>query len=207
MAIDLNSPKSKLTILVFFLVLCLFLFIYSIALLTRSIASRHWPATTGTMVKSDIYWDVTQKGTSHRYTPDLKFTYTIDGKECHSTKYKMYNPHSHTRSIIEDMIRPYQVNSEVKVYYSPHHPGSAVLQLGITGGNFIMLTISGIFLITLSFVSVLIIKKRRTGGSLNDTILIDSTPEAINKELMNSEVVKQHFAELYKKMNPGNNNP
>jgi hypothetical protein len=204
MAIDFNTPKSKLTILAFFLVLSLFLFVNSIVLLTRSIASRHWPSTTGIMVKSDIFWDVKQRGTSSTYTPDVKYTYIVAGKEYHSTKYKMYNPTVHSRSLAEDMIRPYPLNSGVLVYYSPLHRASAVLQPGITGGIFWMLSMSGIFLITICIVFVFLIKRRQTGGSLNNTIIVDSTPEEINKELMNSEVVKQHFNEMFKKINRGN---
>ena len=166
MALDLQSPKSKLAILAFFFALCLFLFINSILMISRSISSHHWPVTTGRMLKSEVYWDADNSRNTDRYVPNVKFTYTVNGKEYQSTRFKIYNPTVHSRSLAEEMLGPYPVNAEVEVHYSPHHPGVADLQPGITGRIFMMLFISGIFVIVITVVSFLIFKKMKKGESL-----------------------------------------
>lgn len=207
MAIDLKSPKSMLAIYAFFFALCLFMLLVSSTVVRRSIASKHWPSTTGKIKKSEVSWDINSgKSSSHTYSPALTFNYSVGGKEYESSNYKMYNPSFNSRSDAENIISQYPVDSEVTVYYSRQHPSIAVLKPGLTLRFIGMPILSGIFVIILPVIALLNFKKMKKGESMNETVSLGRTPEDFGRELMKNEEARKYLEEMFRKVNQGKKN-
>ena len=69
------------------------------------------------------------------------------------------NFNTKNRSVVEEVLKKYPVDSEIKVYYCSEDPSRALLEPGINTGN-ILLLIFGIIVLSIPALSVIFMKFR-----------------------------------------------
>ena len=103
--------------------------------LSRSKASRHWPATTGRVrsVQMQYYGTTLGKGSYVGCAPRIGFEYTVDGKQFERTAF--VGNASGKFDEAQDMVRRYHSGKQVSLRYDPAHPARAVMDGEYVGGS------------------------------------------------------------------------
>jgi hypothetical protein len=113
-------------------------------------SSKNWPTVQGKITKSEFSYR------KRHYTPEIKYNYSVNGKEFTSEKIALGIKDSETSisKVYSKSLERFPKDKIVNVYYAPANPENAVLEPGINNGNFlyyvlsIVSALSGIFLIT-----------------------------------------------------------
>lgn len=110
--------------------------------------SKTWPTTTGKITSSriDEFMGRAKTATGSRrtiYTPQIKFSYTVDGKQYHGDRIGNGDYQSYTEYSPNRLIKRYPAQSEVTIYYNPADPTDALLQ-PTAAGNLIGLIVGTI---------------------------------------------------------------
>jgi len=114
--------------------------------------TNNWPITNGTVTSSEV-------GGAMKYYPSVSYTYIVDSAVYTSNIISSMNFNTKNRSIVEEVLKKYPVDSEIKVYYCSEDPSRALLEPGINTGN-ILLLIFGIIVLSIPALSVIFMKFR-----------------------------------------------
>lgn len=114
--------------------------------------TNNWPITNGTVTRSEV-------GGAMKYYPSVSYTYIVDSTVYTSNIISSMNFNTKNRSVVEEVLKKYPVDSEIKVYYCSEDPSRALLEPGINTGN-ILLLIFGIIVLSIPALSVIFMKFR-----------------------------------------------
>jgi len=114
--------------------------------------TNNWPITNGTVTMSEV-------GGAMKYYPSVSYTYIVDSTIYTSNIISIMNFNTKNRSVVEEVLKKYPVDSEIKVYYCSEDPSRALLEPGINTGN-ILLLIFGIIVLSIPALSVIFMKFR-----------------------------------------------
>ena len=112
--------------------------------------TNNWPIANGTVTSSEV-------GGAMKYYPSVSYTYIVDSAVYTSNIISSMNFNTKNRSIVEEVLKKYPVDSEIKVYYFSEDPSRALLEPGIKTGN-ILLLVFGIVVLSIPALSVLFMK-------------------------------------------------
>ena len=88
--------------------------------------SRYQPIDA-VVVRSVVDAQRTSDGTT--YTPDVAYTYEVDGQEFTSDRHSFFEISSSSREFSEQIVQKYPVGTRVSAYYNPSEPSSAVIEM------------------------------------------------------------------------------
>src|SRR5215469_3921833 len=96
----------------------------------REMGSASWPATTGTIIKTNL---VHASGRHNDgYVPGLQYKYEVDGRIYVGTRIDFHTQDSvHAKETAESWLYKYPRGSTVRVYYDPKNPNITILEPGI----------------------------------------------------------------------------
>jgi len=114
--------------------------------------TNNWPVANGTVTSSEV-------GGTMKYYPSVSYTYIVDSNVYTSNIISSMNFNTKNRSVVEEVLKKYPVDSEIKVYYCSEDPSRALLEPGINTGN-ILLLIFGIIVLSIPALSVIFMKFR-----------------------------------------------
>ncbi len=114
--------------------------------------TNNWPITNGTVTRSEV-------GGAMKYYPSVSYTYIVDSAVYTSNIISSMNFNTKNRSMVEEVLKKYPVDSEIKVYYCSEDPSRALLEPGINTGN-ILLLVFGIIVLSIPALSVIFMKFR-----------------------------------------------
>ena len=114
--------------------------------------TNNWPITNGTVTRSEV-------GGAMKYYPSVSYTYIVDSTVYTSNIISSMNFNTKNRSVVEEVLKKYPVDSEINVYYCSEDPSRALLEPGINTGN-ILLLIFGIIVLSIPALSVIFMKFR-----------------------------------------------
>ncbi len=94
-------------------------------------ASKSWPYVMGKIIRSEMQTSFSDG--KKMYASDIRYTYTVNGKEYVGTDVSQLDASTSLKSNIKKELKKYTKDKTVKVYYDPEFPDSSVLE---TGGSF-----------------------------------------------------------------------
>ena len=114
-------------------------------ILDNAKASEHWPSVAGAIVSSEV---VTKRGDDGTmYAADVVYDYTVDGRDYKCSTLSFGGDYSSSSSShAYEVTNKYPVGSEVRVFYAPEEPSTAVLEPGATWMSYLALGIGLVFL-------------------------------------------------------------
>lgn len=112
--------------------------------------TNRWPITKGTVTSSEV-------GGATKYYPSVIYTYIVDSTVYTSNRISSMNFNTKNRSVVEEVLKKYPMDSEIKVYYNSADPSEALLKTGINTGNILLLAF-GIIVLAIPIFSVLFMK-------------------------------------------------
>ncbi len=120
--------------------------IWGVFIVQNARASANWPGTPGQITESAI--DVTTDAESDpSYSPQVAYTYQVNGTFYEGYRIKFgENTYSSEREALE-ILGMYPVGQTVMVYYDPADPDNTVLEPGVSGGSYIVLSVGVIFVV------------------------------------------------------------
>ncbi|MFV0538642.1 MAG: DUF3592 domain-containing protein [Dysgonomonas sp.] len=128
----LNGPFMEKTVLpLFFVVICVGLFVLYLYLYIKSKQSLDWHKAEGVVLKSELDKYRTG-GELTSYRAKIEYSYTIEEKTYHSKRIFYGDILRHNFSFSnKKLIDKYKKGDVVNVFYNPHNPKEAVLQQGV----------------------------------------------------------------------------
>lgn len=102
--------------------------------------SQSWPTVTGKVASSRVRSSHSKN--SHRsYFVEVKYRYTVDGKEYSSKRYQLGSGSNHGNhgeaEAAEEELKKFPVGSDIVVHYDPLAPDSAVLNTEVDWGVYV----------------------------------------------------------------------
>ena len=101
----------------------------------RQIQAQGYPSVVGAITHSEV--DAHHDGDGTTYSADVKYVYTVDGREHRGDRYRYGEMASSDRNA-HRIVASLPVGKEVPVYYEPADPADAVLKTGIEGSDLFM---------------------------------------------------------------------
>jgi hypothetical protein len=117
-----------------------------ILLLRRGKQSETWPFTEGEVVSSHVKSRHDSDGDTS-YSAAVRYEYEVNGTTYVSRTISFGSKLYFGRFSAEEVVATYPVGEKVTVYYDPNHPKIATLEPGISGGSFVVLGLSAVFLV------------------------------------------------------------
>jgi hypothetical protein len=109
-------------------------------------ASAEWPVVQGQITESELEVSRDDEG-DDQYTPRVAYSYSVNGLSYQNFTIKFgETTYSSERTALEILGR-YPVGQAVNVHYDPADPDRAVLEAGVTGGSYIVLSVGLIFVL------------------------------------------------------------
>jgi len=109
-------------------------------------ASATWPTAEGRVTSSEIEHSTDSEGDDD-YTPRVSYTYQVNGLSYENFTIKFgETTYSSERTALEILAR-YPIGAAVTVHYDPSNPDRAVLEAGVSGGSYIVLSVGLIFVV------------------------------------------------------------
>lgn len=109
-------------------------------------ASATWPNTPGQVVSSDVRHSTDSEG-GDSYSPEVTYQYSVNDQSYQADRIKFgENSYNSNRRAQEEVDR-YPVGRTVDVYYDPAEPEKAVLEPGVSGGSYIVISIGAVFML------------------------------------------------------------
>ena len=93
----------------------------SLLLRARSSQCRHWPSVEGTVLESRV-----DDAHLEFMKPVLRYRYAVDGRSYVGFRVA-FSGYGISRRAMAELIRPYALGQQVRVFYDPGNPASAVL--------------------------------------------------------------------------------
>ena len=110
----------------------------------RAHAAENWPTTTGTIVSSEVKRNRSSETTT--YGAAVVYDYEVGGREYVQSRITFGDSSRGDPAYAERIVRRYQPDREVTVYYDPEDPSLAVLEPS-SGGSWLLLLIGGAFIV------------------------------------------------------------
>lgn len=114
-------------------------------ILDHAKASESWPTTEGTIIESELDRKRDKKSTT--YTASVVFRYQVAGEKFEGDEIWFGQYSSSNRSEMQKLVNEYPVGQDVKVYYSPDDPSTAVLKPGAFTSSYMVYGIGMVFLV------------------------------------------------------------
>ena len=99
--------------------------------------SSTWPSETCKITYSNI--DSKHVDSKTEYKANVKYSFTIDGKEYKGDQVTSSDVYFKTMSNARELLDKYPIGSEVSVYYDPADPDRAVLETGIKKNVYLLI--------------------------------------------------------------------
>jgi len=158
---ETSPAKSVIPVFLFFLLLLLGWFTYSIIGFTKAVQTKSWPTTNGTVVSSEVK-KVASKGT-HQYQPVVNYYYEIGAETYSSNKYSSTNARGSSQWA-KAIISGYPDEATITVHYNPSKPEQAVLNTGLQYDNYWMTGLSAFFLTVVTMAFLKQLKRKHTSS-------------------------------------------
>lgn len=121
----------------------------------RSYATAEWPSVEGRVISASVdraeRMDQDTRRVTYRYTPVVRYSYSVDGQEYEGTKITYTQGQYRTESRAREDLEPYPVGGQVTVYYDPQNPKSLVLE---PGGDPMLFVVAGLLVVVGVFFGV-----------------------------------------------------
>ncbi len=131
--------------------------------ITLACSSKSWPTSMGTVTESKVRHSTSRSSrrshsgyrrtrTSHRYTPVVKYTYTVNELEYRGDTIAFGMGSYGNKNEASAVSRKYPSGSTVTVYYNPASPATSVLQPGnmVPG---LLICAGGLFILALGIIA------------------------------------------------------
>lgn len=122
--------------------------IYGMQERQRAKESVTWPTATGIILESAVTHEIREpnnpKKTQESYFAKVRYNYTVDEKQYTGTRIAFGDHRSDTDTLAQEIVARYPMGKEIKVYYAPDEPQSALLEPGVTGQVYFMPIFGGI---------------------------------------------------------------
>lgn len=116
------------------------------SILQKARVSAEWPSVSGQITESNLEFDRGGED-GDTYTPRVSYSYTVNSVSYESYAIKFgENTYSSEREAQEILAR-YPAGQVVQVYYDPSDPDSAILEPGVSGGSYIVLSVGLLFVV------------------------------------------------------------
>ena len=103
-------------------------------------SSEHWPAVDGEIVESELesFYVRRRRGSGYVYNANITYIYSIGQQMYEGYAISIGEPKVSTRRQegAQSVLNKYPVGKEVKVYFNPTDPQTAVLEPGVTTQNY-----------------------------------------------------------------------
>lgn len=99
----------------------------------RQTRAVNYPSVVGAVVYSRVQEHSDSDGGT-TYSPDVRYVYTVEGREYHGDRYRYGQMASSDRNA-DRVVASLPVGREVPVFYNPADPADAVLKAGIEGAD------------------------------------------------------------------------
>ncbi len=109
-------------------------------------ASADWPTAQGQITASEIEHSTDSDG-DDVYTPHVSYTYQANGLSYENFTIKFGETSYGDESTALEVLSRYPVGQAVTVHYDPADPDRAVLEAGVSGGSYIVISIGLIFVV------------------------------------------------------------
>jgi hypothetical protein len=142
----------RLLTIPFFVFLILFSLAWlalSLFVMRRSLGSRSWPRTVGTVVSTEVKRTLTGgvPVDSVSYEPCVTYTYSVRGRQYqHDKLTAAVTPGIREPAGAAAIVAKYPVGRQVTVFYNPADHGDAVLVAGGSSGNWYFVLFGGALL-------------------------------------------------------------
>lgn len=109
-------------------------------------ASVSWPSVQGRVTSSVVDRSTDSEGGTS-YSPEVDYEYTVNDVRYSGNRIKFGENSYSSRGRAEEVVARYRVGQTVAVYYDPDELETAVLEPGVSGGSYIVLSIGAIFVL------------------------------------------------------------
>lgn len=117
--------------------------------IARGTASRNWPETSGTILRTFVSVQTDSEG-AKGYTPSIEYEYIVEGSRHKGTRLQYGQVGSWSREHAERTIAAYAAGTSVRVFVNPRNPKDSVLLSGTSWGN-LFLAMAGIVFLGAGF--------------------------------------------------------
>ena len=111
-------------------------------------ASTAWPTTDGVVIKSEVTQSMDDEG-RESYSPRVSYSYTVNDIVRTNNTIKFSDTSYNDLRKAQEVTGNYSVGKNIVVHYDPESPGNAVLEPGVSGGSYIVLTF-GVLLVLIA---------------------------------------------------------
>jgi Protein of unknown function (DUF3592) len=147
-----NSKDNRIVTMIIGIIIVLvgFYFVaYQIPAVTSGLQSQSWKVTTATVLSSrwlthhptgDEY-NQTYEGKGYMHTPEIAYSYSVKGRKFSANRYQFGDTGRRSVNEIRGVVARYPVGRTVRVTYNPNDPSQSVLEPGVNGMSWFMLTV------------------------------------------------------------------
>ena len=136
----------------FLAVLGVLLLLFGAWFVREAMAIRNWPPTTGTLISVSVRSSRSGSSTSRRYKVHLIYRYTVEGKSYTSSRYRLGDGSTAgdftRREQAREEAKRWEEGQDIKVYYAPDEPKSAVLMRVASWGVYVPIILGLLFGLT-----------------------------------------------------------
>jgi len=121
----------------------------------KAFKSKSWPTTAGVITRSILRErrrTGKKGGAVTLFEADIEYTYTIDTKQYSSRKIKWLEHRSNNKNYHQKILDRYLYDQSVTVFYNPKRSSFALLEPGLSSGNFIGFIFFSLSLLSMSFI-------------------------------------------------------
>jgi hypothetical protein len=162
---DIPFIKHKLILLG--LAVGIVLFAVTLPRSFREMGSASWPATQGTIMKTNLV-RIFGPHQTEGYQPGLQYMYKVDGRSYVGTRIDFHTQDSvHAKESAESWLYKYPRGSAVRVYYDPKNPSITILEPGMKGGQHWLFYLGVAYIIGMSVAFVVVACDLRKKGHGN----------------------------------------
>jgi hypothetical protein len=109
-------------------------------------ASTTWPTVAGQVIRSEVTESTDAEG-GDSYSPEVTYTYQVNQLSYENSTIKFGENSYDSRRRAEEIAAQYPVGERVNVSYDPAAPDRSVLEPGVSGGSYIVLSIGVVFVV------------------------------------------------------------
>lgn len=122
---------------VFLTALGIALSVHGKRVLDEAQASTKWPAVPGKVTASNLTTSHSRNGTT--YAAHVEYAYAVGGRELSGSTVWFGDEDTHDRDDAQKTLAQFPVGKEVRVFYRPDQPETAVLEPGTYPSSYLML--------------------------------------------------------------------
>lgn len=148
---------------------------FGVHFIVHSSAARSWPSVDGQIVNvairtySSINDRRSQSGRERSYFPQVTYQWMVGDRSFDGKRYSLGQEHPGyaERSEARDAAKRFPVGGDVKVYYDPADPASAVLDRSLQPGVFVPLPL-GLLMLAVGVAGWLGLRRQQAGSTRSD---------------------------------------